>query len=303
MNHNAESATAGPEPTNAGPAATDGPAPRSYLYVPGDAPTKLARAVDRGADALIVDLEDAVPVRAKQSARESAADFLAHASAGPLVYVRINADAVEPDIAAVCGPRLSGVVVPKASVALLAEVDQLLLDAERRLDLPANTFTIIALIESAAGILSASQIAASPRVSRLGIGEADLIGELGLQPGPDRAELAPIRLQVVLASAAAGRLAPIAPVETRLGPDVDLAASTRALLAAGFRARTAIHPNQVPVINEVFTPSPDEVRRAEHVLATLGEQGVAVDENGHMLDPAVVRAAREILARAAMFRP
>lgn len=274
--------------------------PRSYLYVPGDSAEKLARAGRRGADAVILDLEDAVPFSAKSSARATVRDALrGGVDFGPAqIWVRLNATSLDEDIAAVVGGQLTGVVVPKAEPALVAEADALLTAAEQRQQIAPGSVAVIALVESARGVLAAAEVAAAPRVVRLGIGEADLIGELGLRPGPARAELAGIRTHVVLASAAAGLIPPIGPVQTDLRPDADLVDSTRALLALGFRARTAIHPRQVEPINRVFTPTDDEVEQARRTVAALGTNGVAVDEDQRMIDAAVVRSAYEILSRA-----
>ncbi|MCT2581591.1 HpcH/HpaI aldolase/citrate lyase family protein [Actinophytocola gossypii] len=259
--------------------------PRSYLYVPGDQPDKLARAAGRGADALIADLEDAVAPRHRPAARAAVAAHLATGTA----WVRINADAVADDLAAVAGtPGLAGIVVPKAEPELLAEVDHALAGV----DVP-----VLALLETARGLRRLDAVADSPRVVRLGIGEADLAGELNLRPGPDREELWPIRSDVVVASAAAGLLPPVGPVHTAVRDLSALADTTERLLRQGFRARTAITPAQLPTINAVFTPTEEEIAAAHRALARLGDNGVAVDDDGRLLDPAVVRAAREVLGR------
>ena len=280
--------------------------PRSYLYVPADQPDRLAKAAGRGADALIADLEDAVAPSAKAAARATVRDWLsarAQEPTAPPAWLRVNAEQADLDIAQAVGRGLAGVVVPKAEPALLGEVDALLTARERELGLPHGTFGIQPLIETAAGLLTAAAVAAAPRVVRLGMGEVDLAAELGLRPGADGHELAALRLQVVVASAAAGIAAPVAPVS----PDFrDLAAlrdSTQALFRLGFRARTAIHPAQVPVINEVFTPAPAEVRRARRLVAAFHQSeqtglGVLLDDRGRMVDLAVVRSARDTLARA-----
>jgi citrate lyase subunit beta/citryl-CoA lyase len=276
---------------------------RSYLYVPGDREDVLHKAHLRGADALILDLEDAVAAAQKKHARETVRAFLAKPQPGPELWVRVNSDNVDEDISAAASPALHGIWIPKAEPALLRDVDARLTAAEEKLSLPADTFRVIALIETARGLLAAADIAASPRVARLGIGEADLAGELGLQPGPDREELAPIRSQVVVASAAAVITPPVGPVETAIRALETLERTTRILLRQGFRARTAVHPGQLQVINAVFTPSPEDVAAARAVLDRLAEaeklgSGVAADLDGGMLDRAVVRSAREVLQRA-----
>ncbi|MFG1747134.1 HpcH/HpaI aldolase/citrate lyase family protein [Micromonospora chalcea] len=276
---------------------------RSYLYVPGDRADLLDKAAGRGADALVLDLEDAVTPARKEHARETVAGYLgAAAPAGPELWVRINSDQVAADVE-VLSPAAAGVWVPKAEPELLAEVDAALTRVQRRLGPDAPAFRVVALIETARGVLTAPRVAAAPRVLRLGLGEADLAGELGLQPGPDRAEFAPIRSQVVVASAAAGITPPVGPVETTLRDPERLELTTRALLRQGFRARSAIHPGQIATINEVFTPTEAEVASARAVLEALeraerGGSGVATDADGRLLDRAVVRAAAEVVRRA-----
>ena len=276
---------------------------RSYLYVPGDRADLLDKAAGRGADALVLDLEDAVTPARKAQARETVAGFLgAAAPSAPELWVRINSDQVEADVE-VLSPAAAGVWVPKAEPELLAEVDAALTRVQRRLSPDAPAFRVVALIETARGVLTAPRVAEAPRVLRLGLGEADLAGELGLQPGPDRAEFAPIRSQVVVASAAAGIAPAVGPVETTLRDPERLERTTRALLRQGFRARSAIHPGQIATINEVFTPTEAEVASARAVLEALeraerGGSGVATDADGRLLDRAVVRAAAEVVRRA-----
>ena len=273
---------------------------RSYLYVPGIEPDRLAKSLGRGADAVIADLEDAVAVDAKAAARETVATWLASLSASAVqIWVRINARSPVDDVAVLTG-RAAGVVVAKADRALLERVDAVLADRERDLGLPRGSFGVLPLIESAVGLLDLPAVAAGPRVHRVGIGEADLIGELGLRPGTERAELAPIRLQAVVASAAAGIRAPVAPTSTDFRDLATFRTTSHALLALGFRGRTAVHPAQVPVINEVFTPTVEEVGAARALveLFEAAGSGVVVDERGRMVDEAVVRSAREVLSRA-----
>jgi citrate lyase subunit beta/citryl-CoA lyase len=278
-------------------------APRSYLYVPGDQPDKLARAADRGADALILDLEDAVATSAKAAARETVAAFLREAPDGVQWWVRVNAESLADDVAAVTAPSLAGLVLPKCEPALLADLDEALAGAERAAGIPDGSVRVLAMIETARGIVAAEQVAAGPRVVRVGLGEADLAGELGLQPGPDKEELWPLRSRIVVASAAAEILPPVGPVETAVRDAERLARGTQLLIRQGFRARTAIHPAQVAVINEAFTPSAEELADAHDVLGRLAAarqsgSGVALTAGGRFIDEAVARSAREVVGRA-----
>ncbi|HLU43838.1 MAG TPA: CoA ester lyase [Natronosporangium sp.] len=277
--------------------------PRSYLYVPGDREDRLAKAAQRGADALILDLEDGVAVTQKDAARECVARFLSQAPPGPQWWVRVNGDRLAEDIAAVVRPGITGLVVPGADPDRLQQVDGLVSQAEAAAGMPAGSVPVIALLETARAVLQVAQVASGPRVVRLGLGEADLAGELGIQPDAERRELWPIRSTVVLASAATGLAAPIGPVETTLRDPERLAATSRILLRQGFRARTAIHPEQLSVIHAVFTPTTEEVARAREVIerweaAERAGSGVAVGPGGQMLDAAVIRSAREVLSRA-----
>lgn len=269
---------------------------RSFLYVPGHRESRIHGALSSAADAVVIDLEDGVPAAEKAAARETARAVLATDPAGP-TWVRI---ATVADVSAVVSPALTGIWVPKAEPALLAEVDAALTAAEQARGVAVGRTAVVALVETALGVLRAEEVCRAPRVVRLGVGEADLAGELRLRPDPLRTELYGIRLQLVLASAAAGLGAPIGPVETNLTDENLLAESTTTLLRQGFRARTALHPKQLPTINAVFTPSASEVAEAREMLTTYTSAGGAVDRHGRFVDPAVLRTARETLDRAAL---
>lgn len=275
--------------------------PRSYLYVPGNAGDKLAKAFERGADALIVDLEDAVPLAEKDSARQSVVAWLRDLPAGHEVWVRINpGELMGADARALAGiPTLTGIALAKCdTVDELIAVDAILTaqgDASTRL---------MPLIETPRAVLGAEAIAAGPRVHQLQIGEVDLAAELGITTDDDAAEMAPYRAQVVLASAAAGIAPPVGAV-SRITADPDqLGRSTAALKRQGFIGRACIHPAQIPVVHECFTPTPEEVAEAREVLAVLEDtetrgSGVALDNAGRLIDLAVLRGARNTLALAA----
>lgn len=288
---------------------------RSYLYVPGDRPDRLAKAAAGamsagGADALIADLEDGVAASAKDAARAAVAGFLLDLSdrsgAGerprpPEVLVRVNNDGrLGDDLSAVVAAGGSAVYLPKADAASLRAVDLLLADLEgdRR-----GSTAVVALVESARGVLDAEELAAHPRVRNLAIGEADLTAELGIDPSPDGRELWPVRSALVVASAAAGIDAPTGPVSTDFSDLDALRESTTALRRAGFGARSAIHPAQLPVINDVFTPTEEEVAAARRLVelfeaSVARGDGACVDDRGRMVDEAVVRSARRVLGRA-----
>ncbi|MBX3090066.1 MAG: CoA ester lyase [Cryobacterium sp.] len=276
---------------------------RSYLYVPADQRKLLEKALDRGADALIVDLEDSVAASQKSVARSEAFKWLEQQDGVPIpVLLRINSTSPEDDIE-VLQVTVSGVMVPGAQVELVSEVSDLLGEHERQLGLASGTFKIIPLIETAQGLLQAVELAAMGRVSNLALGKADLSAELGLSISQEGFEWDSLLLQLVVASSAARISAPIAPTSTDFRDLEQLRLSTERLRRLGFRSRTAIHPAQLPIINDVLTPSLDEVQRAQKLVQDFEDSersgaGVLTDAEGRMVDVAVVRRARSILSLA-----
>jgi citrate lyase subunit beta/citryl-CoA lyase len=281
--------------------------PRSYLYIPGNQPRFLASALERGADALIVDLEDAVPLAGKDAAREAVGQWLAGLPRLEAeIWVRVNpGERGLADVRALAnaatgrlgggpahgGAALAGFCLAKAdSAADVAEV-------AAALDALGSPAALLPLLESAAGVLRAAHIARAPRVRRLQLGEADLCADAGIEPGADERELLFARSSVVLASAAAGIEPPVAPVSTDFRDLDALAASTRSLRRLGFFGRACIHPAQLPVANQVFTPTRAELDAAADVVSrhAAAGGGVAVAVDGRMIDEAVVRWARRLL--------
>lgn len=262
--------------------------PRSYLFVPADRPERLARALAAGADAVIVDLEDAVAPAAKDAARDALATWL-HATHAAPVLVRINAPATAwfaDDLRVCTHPQVHGIVVPKAEdAATLAHV------AAR-----APGRALLPLIESAAGLDAVRGIAASPRVARLVFGSIDFQADLGIE-GDDDALLF-FRSQLVLASRLANLDAPVDGVTTALGDDEAVARDTARARRLGFGAKLCIHPKQVAAVNRGFLPSEAERDWARRVLAAAEASGgapVAVD--GRMVDAPVLLRARRLLSR------
>ncbi|MBD3926765.1 CoA ester lyase [Nocardioides cavernae] len=271
---------------------------RSALYVPGDAEDKLRRILERGADEVIIDLEDAVAPAAKDRARETVRIWLHDLPVldDVAVWVRVNPGALrEADVRAVVGaPALTGLMLAKTeSVDELVELDALLSSL-------GSTAGVVPLLESARAVLRAGELAEAPRVHRLQIGEADLRADVGITPGADDRELLYARSHVVLASTAAGIKPPIAPVSTNFRDLGAFRESTIELARLGFVGRACIHPGQVAVANEVFTPTGDQVEAARRLVGQweLAGAGVAVDDDGDFVDEAVVRHARLTLARA-----
>jgi citrate lyase subunit beta/citryl-CoA lyase len=272
---------------------------RSYLYVPGNAPDKMPKAAASIADALIIDLEDAVPWADKESARTETRRWLdTQADTNRELWVRINSgDTALADIEALDGVRsLTGLVLAKASSAKwVRQIGDVLTGCGH------GALLLSPLLETPRAIFEARKIARQPRVLRLQIGEYDLCAEAGIMPGPDEAEVAAMRNQVVLASAAAGIQPPPAPVSIEIRDTEAFRRSTQAASRQGFVGRACIHPAQVAPVHEVFTPDDDAAEGARRVLSLFDEQvnsgsSVFIDANGRLLDEAVVRHARRKLS-------
>jgi citrate lyase subunit beta/citryl-CoA lyase len=264
---------------------------RSYLYVPGDRPDRFERARQSGADAVILDLEDAVPVQNKSAALQNvlaALDGWKSKNGEP--WVRINRDDQglrELSQLAEQG-RLAGVFVPKSSLVTLAAIGDVV---QRFPSVDGPPVRVCALVESAVGIQQLSDLARLSHVGSIGLGEVDLMADLGITPEKGDANLWPLRLSAVVACAAAGIDGPIGPVWRHIR-DVDgLRSSVQALRQSGFGAVQAVHPEQIPVINEAFTPTDAEYDRASRLIESA-QGGAFLDESGRMVDEAVLRSAR-----------
>jgi citrate lyase subunit beta / citryl-CoA lyase len=273
-----------------------GPPIRSYLYVPGDDSRRIEKALATGADAVVIDLEDAVAPSRKEEARRNAAEILESEPAKP-IFVRVNAlgsEVAARDIDAVARLQLSGLRLPKVE-----SLEGVRLVAETLEELRSQA-GIQCLIESALGLELAFEIARShERVASISLGEADLAADLGVVAD---AGLLYARSRIVNASRAAGLQGPVQSVYTNVNDLDGLRRSTAEGKNMGFVGRSAIHPSQVPIINEVFTPTEEEVTEAQVLLDRLDSEarsgtGAFVLEDGRFVDRAVVESARRTLAR------
>lgn len=282
------------------------PAWRSLMFCPANAERFVSKAHTRGADAIILDLEDSVSSGEKAAARAGvAAAARTVGQAGADVLVRINRElhwAVE-DIAAAVGPDVMGLVLPKVMgpehVRLLAEV---VTARELALGLPAGHTRFVALVESAAALEQLNAIArADPRLVALAVGGEDLATDLDAEPTADTLYVA--KMLGLHAARAAGIL-PLGVLASVAG--VADSEPYRAMLkrsrALGFACATCVHPAQVPLLNAAFGPSEAELERARRLL-TAYERGVAqgtgaVLFEGAMVDKPVADRAYRLLARA-----
>lgn len=260
---------------------------RSYLFVPGNRPERFAKAWAAGADAVIVDLEDAVPPSGKLAARDALAAWLSPAHP---VLVRINSADSEwfRDDLALCGlPGVAGVMLPKAEqehhLAIIAA---------------AGAPAILPLIESAQGLWNAIELARSPCVQRLVFGAIDFSFDLGIKEGHE--QLLYFRSQLVLVSRVAGIQPPVDGVTVSLDDPDRVREDTDRARALGFGGKLCIHPKQVPIVNAGFAPSLAELAWAARVLeAASNAQGAAVALDGKMVDRPVILIAQQMLDEAA----
>jgi citrate lyase subunit beta/citryl-CoA lyase len=258
----------------------------ALLFCPADRPDRYDKALDR-ADAVIVDLEDAVAAGSKDAARES---LLAHPLDPSRVIVRVNGFATvdfEADLTAIRSTAYTRVMLPKASNA--AELEAL------------TGFDVIALCETAAGVLAAPELAAVEHVVALMWGAEDLVASLGgsssRHPDGRYREVARFARSAVLLAAAANDTAAIDSVYLDIADLDGLEAEAQDAVASGFTATACIHPSQVDVIRAAYRPSAAQLQQARAVLsAAEGERGVFTFE-GRMVDEPVLRHARNLVAR------
>jgi citrate lyase subunit beta/citryl-CoA lyase len=247
--------------------------PLTWLYVPGDRLDRVEKALASRAHAVIVDLEDGVATAAKETARANLAQL---PRAEKRVYVRVNAGS-SADLEALSALALDGVVVPKV---------------EKPDDVPELELPVIALIESAAGLEAAYEIARHPRVAGLGLGEADLRSQTGAT------DLDWARARLVNAAVAAGLPRPPQSVYPYLNDEEGLARSCRRGRELGHLGRTAIHPAQLRVIEDAYLPTADELERASETIARLEADGVGTLGGGEFVDAAMLGAARQVVGLA-----
>ncbi|MFT4067836.1 HpcH/HpaI aldolase/citrate lyase family protein [Paraburkholderia sp.] len=269
---------------------------RSFLFTPASRPERFAKALASEADCIIIDLEDAVGVDSKDSARAQLAQHLPLMTPGQRArtVVRVNAIGTpwhEADIALLRDWTHQDVTVmlPKSEDA----------DALRHVaDQLGRHARLIALIESLAGLDAANALASAPQVVRLAFGHLDFQLDLGMRASPDEPELAFARNALVAASRRAGLPAPIDGVTTRTDDAERLAADTRRARAFGFGGKLCIHPNQVVGVNEVMGDTEDEKAWAHRVIEEAAKHGGAAFRlDGRMVDLPVIRAAEAIVER------
>jgi citrate lyase subunit beta/citryl-CoA lyase len=261
---------------------------RSYLFVPGNRPERFTKACAAGADAVIVDLEDAVPAVEKNAARAALAAWLTPERA---ILIRINSAETEwfhDDLALGGMPGVAGIILPKA---------------ERVLDLSAVASAgagtpILPLIETAQGFANVQALAQARCVQRLLFGSIDFKLDLGID-GDDQ-ELLFFRSQLVLVSRIAGLQPPVDGVTTAINDPEELRNDTLRARRLGFGGKLCIHPKQIGPVNQCFSPSAQEIEWAGRVLeAAAAAGGAAVALDGKMVDRPVILKAQQIIDESA----
>jgi citrate lyase subunit beta/citryl-CoA lyase len=280
---------------------------RSLLFVPGHRARFYEKLAEFRPDAVIVDLEDAVPPAEKPLAREMVRERLG----GPLlaglqVFVRVNAvdtPYFRDDVRGVVAAGLDGIFLPKAGNAeQLHEANMLLARAELGLGLTLGAVRIVPIVESVQGVLNARELAvASPRVLALAFGAEDFSLDLGVERSRDGVETRYPRAQVALAAHGAGRIAIDTPW-TAIDDQDGLLRETIEARQLGYVAKQAIHPSQLAIIHQVYTPTEAEVSWASRVISAYDEavaRGTgAINLDGKLIDVPMVERARQVLDRA-----
>jgi citrate lyase subunit beta/citryl-CoA lyase len=280
---------------------------RSLLFVPGNRPNMLEKALGLAPDAFAPDMEDSVPLEEKANARDVTASFLSRlAASGPLVIPRVNSldtGLIEDDLAAVVGPHIFGVSVGKVrSAEDIHQVSSIIRRQEKKAGLEAGAVKLIPWLETAAAVVNAYAICrASPRIVAVAFGAEDFTNDMGIQRTEDDSEVAYPRSAVCVAARAADVLALDTPYFSFRDPE-GLRRNALSAKKYGFKGKFAIHPAQIEIINEAFSPSPDELEHARRVVAAFEEAERAgrgsTSLDGKVIDVPVVKRARQLLELA-----
>lgn len=268
-------------------------AARSFLFVPANRPERFAKALASGADAVILDLEDSVPLAGKAEARDAIRQAWPQLQqAACAAVIRINSPDTEwgqQDLSGLQGlSGLAGIMVPKCEGA-------------HNLQRVAQAFAgvpSLPIIESALGYLALREIAQAPQVGRLVVGHIDFLADTGMNVGEDQRELDSLRFEVAMCT----RLGKLAPAVDGVTVSVDdealIRADTERALRFGFGAKLCIHPRQVPVVHATLAPTPTQIEWAQRVLAAMqASNGSAAQLDGKMVDLPVVLQAQRLLER------
>ena len=284
---------------------------RSMLFVPGNNMRMIYKATKLEADAVILDLEDAVPMLDKETARIFVRDSVGMLKeAGLTVFVRVNGlrtGLTEEDLRYAVQPGVDGIVIPKCEGRADVEaVERVVSELERERGLPEGAVKLMPLVETARGLLLAAEaVSASKRVVALGFGAVDFTRDLGTKPSKEGVEVLYARSHVAVVARAHGLQA----IDTPFLDIMDmegLVKEARLARQLGFSGKMLIHPKQIRPVNAIFTPTPEEVEFAKRVVEAFEEakaKGIgAISLDGTMVDEANYRQAKDLLALVELIR-
>ncbi|UCH06843.1 MAG: CoA ester lyase [Deltaproteobacteria bacterium] len=284
---------------------------RTALFVPGNRPDRIEKAFNTEADVVIIDLEDAVPISEKELSRSKVREKAAQFS-DRMMLVRVNAlgsPFIEGDLEEVIVEGVNGIVLPKVEKPDdIYEINGLLCALEGKRGLPDGSILLFPLIESAAGVHRVYDIISSKtkpeRIHTVTFGAADYTLDMGMEMTLEGTELFYARSRIAIACRASG-IAP--PIDTPFMIDLNdidaLIYDAKRAKELGFQGKQVIHPRQIEPCNRIFSPTPEEISRAEKIIQVFEEAEAsgtaAVQVEGKFIDYAVVKKSRDILARAA----
>lgn len=280
---------------------------RSLLFIPGNQPRMLDKALGFAPDAYVPDLEDSVPAEEKANARKVTASFLPKLwQSGRAVIPRANAlqtGLMEADLAAVVGPHILGVSVGKVCTTQdISQISDTMDRLEEKVGLVKGQLKLVPWIETAEAIVNVYHICrSSPRIIAVGFGAEDFTNDMGIERSEDNSEIEYARNVVCVAARAAGVLALDTPYFQFRDPD-GLRRDAVAGKKRGFKGKFAIHPAQIEPINEIFSPSPAEIEHARRVVIAFeeaeGHGRGSTSLDGKVIDVPVVKRARALLEMA-----
>jgi len=279
---------------------------RTLLFAPGNHPRKVEKVFGTGADAVILDLEDAVAISEKPATRAVVVAALQQPRPN-LGYIRVNAFDTPfcfDDVQAGVQPGVDGIVLPKVEdPAQLVAVSWMMAALERDRGLPEGGIDLLPIIETGAGLANIEAIAGcEPRVRRLSFGAGDFTRDMGYQWTPEETELDYTRNRIAVASRAASLEPPIDTVFIDLRDTEHLEKSTRTAYRLGYQGKLCIHPGQIEIVNRTFTPTPEQVEEArKHVAAfqqAEAEGSASIQVDGYFIDYPIAEKAERLLALA-----
>ncbi|MEM7213230.1 MAG: CoA ester lyase [Pseudomonadota bacterium] len=279
---------------------------RSFLFAPGNHPRKVEKVFSAGADAVILDLEDAVAATEKVATREVVVAALQR-SRNCLGYIRVNAldtGLTFGDLETVVATGVDGIVLPKVEhPSDLAKVDWVLDAFERKAGLEPGRIDLMPILETGLGLANAREICRSAsRVRRVSFGAGDFTRDMGMDWTLSEHECMAARAEIALASRIAGLEPPLDTVWIHLNDTAGLRTSAQCVKEMGYQGKLCIHPAQIDTVHDVFTPNPDEVAQAKAIVAAFdaaeAEGSASIQLDGYFIDYPIVEKARRQLALA-----